>query len=456
ATSTTRAPAGGLSVRLRVGSGPGAGATRPEETVDGPAPVGDVPAPAAPREIPDTGLELEFLLNLMLKAMYVVGADRQSRLVDHLKLVPAVVFDLMEEARTRSLIQSLGAAASGEVRYEPTARGRERASEALAQSPYIGPAPVPLAAYQEQVRRQGIRRENVDQKILQERLSHLVLSGDIEHQLGPAINTGSAILLYGESGNGKTSIATAVARMFRDRIYIPYCLEVDGQIINIFDPTLHRARPAGDGASERGVDQRWVACERPVILSGGELTLEMLDLNRDPVARVAEAPLQLKAANGIFILDDFGRQIVQPQVMLNRWLLPLEYGVDYLSLRTGKKFPVPFDVLVIFSTNLPPHQLMDDAMMRRVPYKLAIRPPSPQEYAEIFDRVCAQHDLTLPDDVIPALLDDFYVRNGIRLARYQPKFLVEHVLAICQYEEMPPRIDRELAVQAARHLAVQG
>ena len=323
--------------------------------------------------------------------MYVSGIQTIPELSEHIKLTRRVVESLLTFAKTESLVEIRGPAENNYtiMRYALTNSGRRRAAEVLRRCEYIGPAPVPLAAYQMQVQKQTITNEIISIERLQDSLSHLVLPPHIVRKLGPAANSGRAILIFGDTGNGKTSIAEALAATFQQFVYIPYCIEADGQIIKFFDPAVHvpaDPEPNGNGYSHPMLlprieyDPRWIRCRRPHIISGGELTLEMLDLDFDPLSKYYEAPLQMKAIGGAFIIDDFGRQRVRPNDLLNRWIFPLERKVDYLTLHTGKKFELLFDQLVIFATNFPPEELMDPAQLRRVHYKLKVDPPSAEDY----------------------------------------------------------------------------
>ncbi len=291
-----------------------------------------------------------------------------------------------------------------------------------------------------------------------------MLSSDILRRLGPAANSGRAILLYGASGNGKTSLAEALGETFQQCIYIPYCIEADGQIIKIFDPAVHRpVTSQQDSGNSRSrpiylpqieYDPRWVRCRRPIIISGGELTLEMLDLEFDPHSKYYEAPLQVKATGGVYIIDDFGRQRVRPHDLLNRWIFPLERKVDFLTLHTGKKFELLFDQLVIFATNFPPDELMDPAMLRRVHYKLHVVPPNLDDYKEIFRRICEMYRLEYSEGIISYLVNSFYNKHKIPLAAFHPKFIVEHVIAACNYAGQPPGLNQQLLADALENLYV--
>lgn len=337
-----------------------------------------------------------------------------------------------------------------------TEKGRQWATDALAQNQYIGPAPVSLAAYTHRIRSQRITNERVDRAAIETAFANLIVSDHFIQQIGPAINSGRSILLYGPPGNGKTSVAEKIGRIFNDVIYIPYCFEVEGQIIKVFDPSIHesiqREKAAKGSLRREDFDHRWVPCRRPFIVTGGELTLEMLDLSFNALAKFYEAPLHVKALGGIFAIDDFGRQLVSPEALLNRWIVPLESRVEYLKLHTGKSFSLPFDELVIFSTNLAPKDLMDPAFLRRIPYKLEIGGPSHEEYRQIFGKVSRAFDLEAPDAIIDSVIHTLREENDFPLASYQPKFIVDQVQAACKFEGIPPQFRPDLLEMALGNL----
>jgi predicted ATPase with chaperone activity len=308
-----------------------------------------------------------------------------------------------------------------------------------------------------QVEKQNILKERVHRDMLARGFSDLVLPEELVHRLGPAVNSGKSILLYGPPGNGKTCIAEAIGRSFRNAIYLPYCIEVDGQIINFYDETVHhKVETPVTAKSGNGVlsgrsnrpDPRWILCRRPVVTTGGELTLSMLDLSFNNIAKFYEAPLQFKATGGVMVVDDFGRQQNTPQSILNRWIVPLERGVDFLTLHTGKTFPVPFNELVVFSTNIRPRELSDEATLRRLYYKIEVPIPTEEDYRKIFHNVCAEKDLPLPDDILPYLFDEFYSKGEVPRGGYQPKYIVDQVIAQCEYEDIPARLDKNLVRMA--------
>lgn len=411
-------------------------------------------APRQPESIEDTGLDPQFLLNFLLKTVYLFGLETSEQVAESVKLPAHVIELLFQNAKDKRLVEVLGLteSRSRSYRYALTGTGRQWAMEAFQASQYAGPLPVPLATYQSQVIKQSITRERITPEAMRRALSHLVLAEGTVERLGPALNSGKAILLYGAVGNGKTSIAEALGHAFSQTLYVPYCIEIDSQIIRIFDPAMHT--PVDDSEAYDPVDPRWVRCERPVVMTGGELTMEMLDLSFDPVSKTYEAPAHIKAAGGVFIIDDFGRQRVRPRDLVNRWILPLERRVDYLTLHTGKKLQIPFDELIIFSTNFPPTELMDDAGLRRIPYKFQMPAPSPEQYEAIFRQICAAHKLSLPGEVLSYLFDTFYPETGAPLSSAHPKFIVEHVFERCHFEGAPPALTLERVREALLNLVI--
>lgn len=419
-------------------------------------------APPAPETLEETGLEPRFLLALVLKTLFVTGVETTPAVARHTALPETVADGLLQAAKEQRLVEVLGLADSRRsiYRYALTDAGRARSLEALEQSHYVGPAPVPLDVYRAQSARQTISRDRITPESMQRALSHLVLPPGVSELLGPAANSGKSILLYGSPGNGKTSIAEALGQAFEGSIYIPHCVEVGGQIIRIFDDALHvrcdAPQPEEGAADGPPADRRWVRCRRPVVVTGGELTMEMLDLSFDAVSKFYEAPIHVKANGGVFIIDDFGRQRVRSVDLVNRWILPLERRVDFLTLHTGKKLEVPFDQLVVFSTNFPPRDLIDDAGLRRIPYKFAIPEPTPEDYAAILRGVCEANRLELDAGVLPYLLERFYPATGLARSGAHPRALVEQVLDRCRFHGGAPHMSLELLHAAVRNLLVDG
>ena len=416
-----------------------------EEVTNQPQMANVIVAPRRPNTIEDTGIDKTMLMNLLSKAMYVLGLQTASALADHLKVTSSIVTTLLEEMRDQSLLESRGLAGAditSQIRYGLTSKGISWALDASEQSAYVGPVPVTLEAFRNQVASQRISVERVGPEQLKHYLRDLILPEDLVHRLGPAANSAKSILLYGPPGNGKTCIAEAIGAAFNQTIYLPYCIEVGGQIINFFDETVHqriddpeeqentsRLIPRGRSAN----DARWVPCKRPVVMTGGELTLEELDLKYTATSKFYEAPLHLKALGGVFIVDDFGRQKDSPQAIMNRWIVPLEKGVDYLTLHTGKKFPIPFDELVVFSTNIPPGQLTDEAALRRLYYKIEVPKPIRDDFVTIFKRVCKAKDIEFKQEMIDFLFKERYDKLKTEPSGFHPKFFIDQVLSICEY-----------------------
>jgi len=404
--------------------------------------------PTAPRNIGETGLGEGDLLGLLLKVLYGGKHDRTSQISQELRLLTGLVEELIKLATERKLVEALGTAdpsdAGSELRIQLTELGRRRAIEAMEVSQYVGPAPVSLKEFSARVLAQRISGETVGKERVARAFSDLVMTPDFIKRLGPGINSGRAMLLYGPPGNGKTTVAEKIGRIFSDIIYVPHCISVEGQIIKIFDPSIHEAIARGTDTPRTVTlrriefDRRWVPCKRPIVITGGELTLEMLDLKFNAHSRFYEAPLHVKALGGTFIIDDFGRQLVQPEDLLNRWIVPLQSRVDFLKLHTGKSFEIPIDELVIFSTNMEPKDLMDPAFLRRIPYKLETTGPDANGFCEIFRSVSERESLPLPDDIFQYVLDALTVRNSYTLACYQPRFIVDQVIATCKYEGVAP------------------
>jgi hypothetical protein len=421
--------------------------------------------PREPKDIAATGIEESELLALLMKAIYSFGLSTIAQYADEIKLPLPIVIDLTHLAIERQLLYTLGSRNSDSplgITYALTDEGRHWTQEAIQRSGYIGPAPVTLADFIDRVNLQKPTNERVTAERILKALSELTLEDSVVEQTGPALNSGRAILLYGAPGNGKTSVALSFSSVFQDMIYVPYAIMVEGQIIRFHDPSVHiTISPivAGedDGQSfirHQTFDMRWVTCRRPFVITGGELTLEMLDVRYDNAGHFYEAPLHMKALGGCFFIDDFGRQLVSPSILLNRWVVPLESRVDYLKLHTGKTFSIPFEELVIFSTNLEPEDLMDPAFLRRLPYKIEVGPPDLEHYRCIFEKECARQGLTLRDDVFNFIVYMVKEEMGLDLAAYHPRFIVDQVVATCRFRGQDPELKSPYIDYAINNLGV--
>jgi len=422
-------------------------------------PTAAIPTPLAPDTVHESGLDAQFLLRFVLKSAYATNLETAEAIADYIKLPELVVHEVLESAKEKRLVEVLGLADAkrSAYRYALTGTGRDWAIEALSQCQYVGPAPVPIDTYREQVKAQSITGDRITPAAMALALGHLVLPPGTIERLGPAANSGKAILLYGAPGNGKTSIAMAIGTAFDQSIYLPYCIEADGQIIRLFDPSVHVLEAdAAEPPRGRARDPRWLRCQRPVVVTGGELTIEMLDLCFDPISKFYEAPAHVKATGGVFIADDLGRQRVQPHELINRWILPLERRIDFLTLHTGKKIELPFDQLVVFSTNTSPQAMIDAAGMRRIPYTFHVPVPTREEYTEILRVVSEEAGLALPADVVAYLLDEFYPKTGVPISSAHPNFVVDHVIERCRFSGIPAQITLELVHDAVENLVVDG
>ncbi len=421
--------------------------------------------PVMPRTVAETGVTRGLLLGMVLKFMRAASCETVPEIADRMHLAHSVVQEIIDDALVQKLLHVLGSVNAGIVRYMRYAlsdAGRVAATDAMEQTQYMGPAPVSLAAFVAQVNKQVISSQVMDSATLKNAFRGMILSDQTINRLVPAVSSGRTVLLYGPPGNGKTSLGTRIAQLFTDPVFIPFAIEVSGQIIRMHDPTLHVPfLPEGPDSNQQNAsvqieafDGRWAACRRPVAMAGGEMTLDMLDLRWDPATKTYDAPLHMKALNGVFLIDDFGRQKVAPTDLLNRWIVPLENRIDYLKLNTGLTFRLPFDELVIFSTNLEPADLMDPAFLRRIPYKIQMLGPTVSEYRQIFDKVAALCGLTLQDDAFEYVVSTLLRGGRHQLAAFQPRFICDQASQVVRCFRLEPSLTRVLAEEALENLYV--
>lgn len=406
-------------------------------------------APQRPMSLDDIGLAPDNIAELVLKSLYT-GEASGTEVAARVHLPYALLEGVIEHARVERLVEVRGAAGIGTAayRYGLTDLGRDRARQLLEACAYIGPAPVPLVQYLSYMARVSGTSVPVDHERVAAGLHPLVLSSDIVDQLGPAITARRALFLYGAPGNGKSAMGAGIGRVLGGDLYIPHALDIDGQTVQLFDPVTHtEVRGEEDSAlirSADSTDQRWVRIQRPVITVGGELTLDMLDLTFNPTSSFYEAPVQLKANGGVLVMDDFGRQRVPARDLLNRWIVPLEAQIDFLTLHTGRKFEIPFDVLIVFATNLDPRSLADEAFLRRIPYKVLAKSPTFEQFCHIFSQVCRGHGLGFDPAMVEYLRAEYYVPRGIEMRGCHPRDLINQVVTLCRYHKREPVVTTEL------------
>ncbi len=414
-----------------------------------------------PQTIEETGLDFSMILDLVVKAVYFAGRPAARQVAAQIALPFPVVDEVLAFLKREQLAEVVGSAGMGEqlYQYSLSGKGLEKAEEALARNHYIGPAPVPFEVYLQVLKMQSIREMRVTPQVVDTALSHLVLDDAVCEALGPAVNSGRSMLLYGGSGNGKSTITGAIGKMLPGEVLIPYAVDINGIIVKVFDPRVHneipteqlerRANPDSANGGERRRDRRWVVARRPMITAGGELTLKELELRYSPQSQFYIAPLQWKANSGILIVDDFGRQMISTKELLNRWIVPMEERIDHLSLHTGDMVEVPFDVLLIFSTNLHPSQLGDEAFFRRIRHKIEIPDPTREQFLEILSRVCQQREIPFDPAAGLYFVDAYYDRLGRGFKGCHPRDIVDLMVDICVYHGEPPSFTRRYMDQAA-------
>ncbi len=413
-------------------------------------------SPPALNKLEDTGLNLLNVADLVLKVIYLGGVMAGHEISEIVKLpYIGVLENIMEFLKREKYVEVRGSGGFGESSYQYviSSKGSEKAREAMERTQYAGPAPVTLTQYLAAMRAQNRDRLIVHEEDLSQVMQHLVISEEMLGRIGPAVNSGRSIFLYGPPGNGKTTVAETIGRMILgDDLWIPYAVVVDGQVVRIFDNVNHQLSEK-DSKVKYGTglitDPRWIRIRRPMIMVGGELTLAGLDLVYDDINKFYEAPFQMKANGGMFLIDDFGRQQVRPRDLLNRWIVPLEKGVDFLTLHTGRKIEIPFFVLIVFSTNLDPRDLVDEAFLRRIRHKIEITDPTYEQFREIFKRVCESKRVKYDESGLAYLLKEWYINHDRPLRAVHPRDLINQMIDIASYMNQQPALTKEMIDRAA-------
>jgi hypothetical protein len=420
-----------------------------------------------PANIDETGLGTGMISDLAIKSIYFSGELTGAKLAQIIKLpYQGIVQPVLEFLDREELVGISGGTGTSErnFRYVLSRKGLERVRDALSQNGYAGPAPVPVAIYNRTIRMQGLGGIRIQEEEVKSAYDGLVINAAMFDKIGPALNSGRSVFLYGPPGNGKTTIAKGMARLLgRDPIYIPYAVEVDGQIIKVFDDFNHkRIEETGaksqvpewmestDVAEPQGMDDRWVKIERPIVMVGGELNLESLDLIFNPVAHYYEAPFQMKANGGMFLIDDFGRQRMNPKDLLNRWIVPLETRIDFLTLHTGKKIEIPFEQLVVFSTNLNPADLVDDAFLRRIRHKIMVGDPTLEEFKTVFQIVAKARGVAWKEEGFLHLIAEHYTKANRALKNSHPRDLLDQLIDLSKYRGTEMAMNPDLMDLAAK------
>ncbi len=401
--------------------------------------------PFEPTTLAETGLPISLIESLLLKRLAVCGISSGRQLANDICIPFSLLEETYQHLRSHQLIVHKGSAPLNDYMYSLTDQGRDRAEFAMKTCAYVGPAPIPLIDYVLSAEAQTIRAESPKRRQLQQAFKDISINESLFESLGPAINSGAGLFLYGEPGNGKSTIAQRITQCFGHEIWIPYAIYEDGQIIKLYDAAYHH-RPQDDSEdlmNPNETDRRWLRVKRPTVVVGGELSMDSLEIRHDPISNVSEASLQMKSNCGCLLIDDFGRQRVEPTELLNRWIVPLESRVDFLTLSTGKKIQIPFELLIIFSTNLEPADLVDDAFMRRIPYKIEISDPCHQEFHYLFRLYCEKMECEYRPEVVNYLIQTHFVLTGRRMRRCHPRDLLSQIRNFCMYNELPMEIRNE-------------
>lgn len=413
-----------------------------------------------PTGVVQTGLSSAFLKDLIAKHIYHSGAGSVADLVQILKLPGAVVQPILVEMKIEAQIETRpNHAGSGELIYGLTERGRSLAKSALASSGYVGPAPVPLADYTKLVKSQSVHVAPIRRQKMLETFKDVLISDRVLDQLGPAMHSGKAIFIYGAPGTGKTFISQRLANLLDDAIYVPYAISVGDSVIRVFDPQIHVERESEkDNISlkfSEGYDARYLLCERPIVMAGSELTMEHIEVTYDADARQYRAPLQLKANNGLFLIDDLGRQHVPTTDLLNRWIVPMEEKIDYHHLRSGSHFSVPFDLILLFSTNFPPKNLADDAFLRRIGHKIRFDPLDATQYRSIWKAECEKYGTAFDPALLDYVIDELHNKFNVALLPCHPRDILGLALDYAKYQDTGLGLNKNLIDKAWHNYFIQ-
>lgn len=418
--------------------------------------------PPVPETLADTGLSAGFVADLLLRALHTRGATSGGDLAGIVCLPFTVLDDILMVLQQRRMVEVRGTAGHARSAYvfDLSHLGTERALASMAATQYVGPAPVTLKAYEAGVARQSVHNVHLTRDAIHAGFRGLVVTPTFLDRLGPAINSARSLFLWGDAGNGKTLIAETIAALLGGAVYVPHAVLVDGQIIMVYDPVHHHPPVEDEGrdavapgdslwrADAPTFDRRYVRCRRPTVITGGELTFEQLELRHDPVSRVYQAPVQVKANNGVLILDDFGRQRVEPRALLNRWMIPLEQRRDYLALHTGTKFTMPFDCLLVFATNLDPAELVEEAFLRRIRYKIEVKGPDRGQYAEMLRRCCDERGIVFDPTAVDHLYARYYGTQGLEPRACHPRDVADHVCDVARYYGRERSLERSMLDRA--------
>ena len=417
--------------------------------------------PPTPESIEDTGLAPSLIEQLIFKLLYFRGEVCGGDLAAAMGLPYSLIEHMIESLRRAQLVQVKRSLGVGTIsaQFALTEAGRVHARDHITHNQYAGPAPVPLSQYARMVRRQRRAAGWLTEENLAYAYRRMVVSEDILEQVGPAVSSGNSFLIYGLPGNGKTYLAEALAHLDPSPVFLPYAIECQGMIIQVFDPIYHHLIEEEEPSlmfSGPSFDRRWFKCRRPFIVSGGELSLEMLDLSFNETSKVYDAPFQVKANNGIYLIDDFGRQKATPVEILNRWIVPMERRVDYLTLRSGGKITVPFESFLVFSTNLQPENLGDEAFLRRIQYKMLMRGPSREEFLQIFRSFCDSKNLCSEPDLVERFVDKYYAQTGRPFRRCHPRDVISHAIDLIGFKKLPYELTEGVLDRAFKSCFVSG